>query len=98
MGRTLWITVLACLQSYPPSFVSMVWLIALATQVLCTVVYASSASSGSHRTFDYVVVGGGTAGLVVAARLSEDPHTTVAVIEAGTHHVNEPLVDTPGGL
>ena len=43
-------------------------------------------------------IGGGTAGLVVAARLSEDPHTTVAIIEAGTHHVNEPLVDTPGEL
>ena len=41
------------------------------------------------------VVGGGTAGLVVAARLSEDPAVTVAVIEGGAHHVNEPLVDTP---
>ncbi|RPD65308.1 alcohol oxidase [Lentinus tigrinus ALCF2SS1-6] len=48
-----------------------------------------------HKTFDYVVIGGGTAGLVVATRLSEDPGTTVAVIEAGPHHVNEPLVDTP---
>src|SRR4051812_33019861 len=32
---------------------------------------------------DYVVVGAGSAGCVVAARLSEDPATTVAVIEAG---------------
>ncbi|KAI0647356.1 alcohol oxidase [Trametes meyenii] len=48
-----------------------------------------------NKTFDYVIIGGGTAGLVVAARLSEDPHISVAVIEAGIHHVGEPLVDTP---
>ncbi|KAL8748948.1 MAG: hypothetical protein Q9199_007978 [Rusavskia elegans] len=34
-------------------------------------------------TFDYVVVGGGTAGLTVAARLAEDRSRSVAVIEAG---------------
>jgi choline dehydrogenase-like flavoprotein len=33
--------------------------------------------------FDYVVVGAGSAGCVVAARLSEDPDVRVAVIEAG---------------
>ena len=31
----------------------------------------------------YIVVGGGTAGLAVAARLSEDPEVNVGVIEAG---------------
>jgi choline dehydrogenase-like flavoprotein len=39
--------------------------------------------SEPRDAFDYVVVGAGTAGCVLAARLSEDPHTRVAVIEAG---------------
>ncbi|KAF8313115.1 alcohol oxidase [Clavulina sp. PMI_390] len=46
--------------------------------------------------FDYIVLGGGTAGLVIAARLSEDPNVTVGVLEAGPYHVNDPLIDIPG--
>jgi choline dehydrogenase-like flavoprotein len=34
-------------------------------------------------TFNYVIVGGGTAGCVLAARLSEDPNNQVCLIEAG---------------
>jgi choline dehydrogenase len=38
---------------------------------------------GKNATYDYVVVGGGTAGLTIAYRLAEDGTKTVAVVEAG---------------
>lgn len=39
---------------------------------------------GQNATYDYVVVGGGTAGLVVATRLAENTSLSIAVIEPGT--------------
>lgn len=42
------------------------------------------------RSFDYVVVGGGTAGCLLAARLSEDPEVSVALVEWGADDEHEP--------
>ncbi|KAK7438219.1 hypothetical protein VKT23_018150 [Stygiomarasmius scandens] len=48
--------------------------------------------------FDYLIVGGGTSGLVVATRLSEDSDATVGVIEAGANHAGDPSVEVPGNM
>lgn len=48
-------------------------------------------------TFDYVIVGAGTAGCVLAARLSEDPQTTVCLLEAGPSDWN-PMIHIPAGF
>jgi choline dehydrogenase len=41
---------------------------------------------GRNATYDYVIVGGGQAGSVVASRLTEHSDASVAVIEAGSFY------------
>ena len=42
--------------------------------------------ANQNAAFDYVIIGGGTAGLTLAARLTEDPANFVAVVEAGSFY------------
>lgn len=49
------------------------------------------------QSFDYIIVGAGSAGATLAARLSEDPSVTVCLIEAGPRDTH-PAIAIPLGL
>jgi choline dehydrogenase-like flavoprotein len=53
-------------------------------------------ASATEISADFVIVGGGLSGLVVASRLSEDANARVIVIEAGSDRRVDPRIDTPG--
>jgi choline dehydrogenase len=50
-----------------------------------------------NESYDYIVVGGGTSGCVLANRLSADPATRVLLLEAGPRDTS-PWIHIPGGI
>ncbi|KAL6048085.1 GMC oxidoreductase [Balamuthia mandrillaris] len=48
-----------------------------------------------RRNYDFIVLGGGTAGCAVAARLAENPHHSVLLVERGEDESGDPTVVVP---
>ena len=51
----------------------------------------------TNQTFDYIIIGAGSAGCVLANRLSADPAVRVCVVEGGGSE-NSPRVSVPAGI
>ncbi|MCJ1313375.1 hypothetical protein MMC25_007053 [Agyrium rufum] len=56
---------------------------------------SSDCTAVAKVEYDFVIVGGGTSGLVIANRLSENPNVQVPVIEAGENYLEDPKVKIP---
>lgn len=67
-----------------------------ADSILASRSISSDPSTFASSSYDYIIVGAGTAGLALAARLSESGEHSVGVLEAGISGLNASIIDIPG--
>jgi choline dehydrogenase len=77
---------------------SYAMLIACAMLVPASIMADKVYSGDDEDTFDYIIVGFGSAGAILARKLSDDKKTTVLVLEAGSNLMEDPNTLNPNTL